>query len=95
MTAKEALLETVEALSESYASLLLQAIERHEPVLFALVTAPEDDEPLTDDDQVALAEADEETISHGAVSQRSSDPQQTTVARLQNRRGGNAASIHG
>ena len=69
MTAKEALHDTVEALSERDASLLLRAIERHDPVLFALATAPEDDEPLTDDDRAALAEADAETARHGTISQ--------------------------
>lgn len=68
MTAKEALHTTVEALTESEASLLLRAIERHDPVLFALATAPEDDEPLTDDERVALTEADEETAKHGTIS---------------------------
>lgn len=68
MTAKEALHDTVEALSERDASLLLRAIERHDPVLFALVTAPEDDEPLTDDERAALAEADAETAQHGTIS---------------------------
>ena len=68
MTAKEALHDTVEALSERDASLLLRAIERHDPVLFALVTAPEDDEPLTDDERAALAEADLETARQGTIS---------------------------
>ena len=67
MTAKEALHDTIEALSESDADLLLRAIQRHDPVLFALVTAPEDDEPLTDDDRAALAEADDETARHGTI----------------------------
>lgn len=68
MTAKGALHDTVEALSERDASLLLRAIERHDPVLFALITAPEDDEPLTDDERAALAEADAETDQHGTIS---------------------------
>jgi hypothetical protein len=68
MTAKEALHNTVEALSESDANLLLRAIERHDPVLFALVTAPEDDEPLTEEERTALAQADEEAASHGTIS---------------------------
>jgi hypothetical protein len=67
MTSKEALHETVEALSESDAKLLLRAIERHDPVLFALVTAPEDDEPLTDEEREALAEADAETAERGTI----------------------------
>src|SRR5690349_13643835 len=50
MTAKGDLHDTVDSLSEHDAGLLLRAIERHDPVLFALVTAPLDDEPLTDED---------------------------------------------
>ena len=68
MTAKGTLHDTVEALSERDASLLLLAIERHDPVLFALITAPEDDEPLIDGERAALAEADEETAQHGTIS---------------------------
>lgn len=68
MTAKEALHDTVEALSERDAALMLRAIERHDPVLFALITAPEDDEPLTDDERAALAEADAETARVGTIS---------------------------
>lgn len=68
VTAKGALHDTVEALSERDAGLLLRAIERHDPVLFALITAPEDDEPLTDAERAALAEADAETAQHGTIS---------------------------
>lgn len=67
MTAKESLHDRIEALSESDAGLLLRAIERHDPVLFALVTAPADDEPLTDEERAALAEADDEASRHGTI----------------------------
>jgi hypothetical protein len=62
MTAKEQLRDTIEALSEDEARDALRYIEvrRGDPVLAAFLSAPIDDEPVTDDEERAVAEAREE-----------------------------------
>lgn len=57
MTAKERLRERIEALSEEEAANTLHLLdEREDPVIAAFRDAPEDDEPWTEDDEVAAAE---------------------------------------
>ncbi len=58
MTAKELLLERVHNWSEGDAEAALRAVEhRHEdPVIAAFRNAPEDDEPWTAEDEVAMSE---------------------------------------
>jgi predicted transcriptional regulator len=58
MTTKERLHELVNELTEEEAARALEFVEQeHEdPLLRAIANAPEDDEPLTADDQEAIAE---------------------------------------
>jgi hypothetical protein len=70
MTAKEKLLERVTRLSEAEAEETLRLFE--DPVLRAFREAPEDDEPWTDEDEAAAAEADADfaagrTVSHEEI----------------------------
>lgn len=59
MTAKEKLLERVTRLSEAEADETLRLLDlRADPVLAAFRDAPEDDEPWTEEDEVALAEVE-------------------------------------
>ena len=61
MTAKEKLRDAIDALSEDEARDALRYLEvrRVDPVLAAFIAAPEDDEPITEEEQQALAEARE------------------------------------
>lgn len=73
MTAKEKLLERVTRLSEEEAAETLALLEdREDPVVAAFREAPEDDEPWTEADQAAMAEADADfaagrTVSHEEI----------------------------
>lgn len=59
MTAKEKLRLQVEALSEEEAQETLRLLElRRDPVVVAFRDAPLDDEPVTAEEEEALAEAD-------------------------------------
>jgi hypothetical protein len=55
MTAKEKLLERVRGLSDEQAERLLDLFE--DPVVAAFRDAPEDDEPLTPEEEAALDES--------------------------------------
>ena len=69
MTAKEKLLERVAKLSEAEADEALRLLEmREDPVVVAFRDAPEDDEPLTEADEAALAEADSDLLAGRTVS---------------------------
>ncbi|MGO9899684.1 MAG: hypothetical protein ACLP0J_08315 [Solirubrobacteraceae bacterium] len=58
MTAKEQLRERIEALSEEEASEALRLLDlRSDPVIAAFRDAPVDDEPWTEEDEAAAAEA--------------------------------------
>jgi hypothetical protein len=58
MTAKEQLLQRVEAFSEDEAAEALRLLDlRNDPVAVAFRDAPLDDEPFTEEDEAALAEA--------------------------------------
>jgi hypothetical protein len=59
MTAKEQLHNLVEELSEEEAATTLIVVERgrEDPMLQALASAPIDDEPETDEEREAVAEA--------------------------------------
>ncbi len=73
MTAKEKLLERVTRLSEGEAEETLRLLEdREDPVVAAFREAPEDDEPWTEEDEAAVAEADADfaagrTVSHEEI----------------------------
>jgi hypothetical protein len=75
VTAKEKLRERVEALSEEEAGVALRLVEQglDDPVLRALASAPDDDEPWTEADEAALAEVEADraagvpTISHEEI----------------------------
>lgn len=57
MTAKEKLRERVEALTEAEAGEALRLLDmRADPVIAAFRDAPADDEPWTEEDEVAAAE---------------------------------------
>lgn len=62
MTAKEQLRDAIDALSEDEARDALRYIEvrRVDPMLAAFLAAPIDDEPVTDEEERAVAEAREE-----------------------------------
>ena len=58
MTAKDKLRERVEALSEEEAVETLRLLDmRTDPMVAAFLDAPEDDEPLTAEEQAALEES--------------------------------------
>lgn len=73
MTAKEKLLERVAKLSEAEADETLQLLDaKEDPVVAAFRDAPEDDEPWTEEDEAAVAEADADfaagrTVSHEEI----------------------------
>lgn len=65
MTTKERLHQLIEELPESETDTVARYLEAMrtaagDPVMLALLTAPEDDEPLTDEDVAALREARED-----------------------------------
>lgn len=62
MTAKEKLQKRVDGLSEEDANIALLLVEQSldDPMLRTLATAPEDDEPWTDEDEAAVAEGRED-----------------------------------
>jgi hypothetical protein len=69
MTAKEKLREQVEAFSEDEASEALRLLElRRDPVLVAFRDAPLDDEPLSAEEQKALADADRDIAAGRTIS---------------------------
>jgi hypothetical protein len=58
MTAKQQLRERIEALSEEEASQALRLLDlRDDPVIAAFRDAPLDDEPVTAEEEAAIAEA--------------------------------------
>jgi hypothetical protein len=58
MTAKEQLRQRIEAFSEEEAVEALRLLDlRNDPVVVAFRDAPVDDEPFTEEDEAALAEA--------------------------------------
>ena len=63
-TDKESLLEVVEFLPERLCapveSAILDYLEKHDRMIWLQLTAPEDDEPLTEEDRIAIAEAEAE-----------------------------------
>lgn len=73
MTAKEKLLERVTRLSETEAEETLRLLgDPDDPVVVAFREAPEDDEPWTEADEAAVAEADADfaagrTVSHEEI----------------------------
>jgi len=66
MTAKEKLLDRVMKLSEAEAEGTLRLLE--DPVVAAFRDAPEDDEPWTEADEAAVAEADADFATGRTVS---------------------------
>lgn len=69
MTAKERLLERVRGLSEAEAGEALRLLDaREDPVIAAFAAAPEDDEPLTPDEEAAIDEADADFAGGRTVS---------------------------
>jgi hypothetical protein len=73
MTAKEKLIERVTKLSEAEADETLRLLDlRADPVVVAFRDAPEDDEPWTEADEAAVAEADVDfaagrTVAHEEI----------------------------
>ena len=63
-TDKESLLELVEFLPERLCapveSAILDYLEKHDRMIWLQLTAPEDDEPLTEEDRIAIEEAEAE-----------------------------------
>ena len=61
-TDKESLLETVEFLPERLCgpveNAILDYLEKHDRIIWLQLTAPEDDEPLTEEDLIAIEEAE-------------------------------------
>ena len=69
MTAKEQLRERIEAFSEEEASEALRLLDlRDDPMIAAFRDAPVDDEPVTSEDDAALAEAQEDIAAGRTVS---------------------------
>ena len=70
MTTKENLHDLVERLPDSELETVRQVLEerlaKHDPVLRAFLTAPEDDEPETEDERSAVREA-YDAIANGEV----------------------------
>lgn len=63
-TNKESLLEMVEFLPERLCAAVQDAVldylEKHDRMIWLQLTAPEDDEPLTEEDRIAIEEAEAE-----------------------------------
>jgi hypothetical protein len=55
---KEALHRLIDVLPDQHAEQLLAGLRDHDPVAVSLAPAPIDDEPLTPEDEAALAEAE-------------------------------------
>ena len=69
MTAKEQLRQRIEAFSEDEAVEALRLLDlRNDPVIVAFRDAPVDDEPFTEEDEAALAEAREDIATGQTVS---------------------------
>lgn len=69
MTAKEQLRERVERFSEEEATEALRLLDlRGDPLVAAFRDAPADDEPVTSDDEAAIAEAHEDIVAGRTVS---------------------------
>jgi hypothetical protein len=70
MTAKEKLRERVEALTEEQAAETLRLLDQRteDPVIAAFRDAPEDDEPWTEDDEIAAAEGRADVAAGRTVS---------------------------
>jgi len=69
MTAKERLREQLEALSEEEAQEALRLLElRRDPVVVAFRDAPLDDEPVSPEEEEALAEADRDIAAGRTIS---------------------------
>ena len=69
MTDKEQLRERIEAFSEAEASEALRLLDlRADPVVVAFRDAPVDDEPFTEEDEAALAEARDDIAAGRTVS---------------------------
>ncbi len=69
MTAKEQLRERVEALSEEETSQALRLLDlRSDPVAVFLDSAPTDDEPETEEERRAVAEAEADIAAGRTVS---------------------------
>ena len=69
MTAKEQLRERVEAFSEEEATEALRLLDlRGDPLVAAFRDAAADDEPVTSEDEAAIAEAHEDIASGRTVS---------------------------
>ena len=67
MTTKEALHRLIDAIPEQELDKARQALEPlADPFLFALANAPIDDEPETEEERAAVAEARED-VAHGRV----------------------------
>lgn len=72
VTTKEALHRLIDELPEEEAGRVLRALQTSDPVLRAIELAPEDDEPLTDEERASIsaaraAVARGEVISHDAL----------------------------
>jgi len=72
VTTKEALHRLIDELPDDEAERLLRALQTMDPVLRAIELAPEDDEPLTDEERASIraaraAVARGEVISHEAL----------------------------
>ena len=63
-TDKESLLEVIEFLPERVCAAVqgavLEHLEKHDRMIWLQLTAPEDDEPLTEEDRIILEEAEAE-----------------------------------
>ncbi|MBM2809261.1 MAG: hypothetical protein HW416_20 [Chloroflexi bacterium] len=57
MTAKDELHRLIDGVSDVDADLWLAVLRDHDPLAWALVTAPIDDEPETEDEKAAVAKA--------------------------------------
>lgn len=71
MVSKEALHQLIDALPEnelSAAERLLNELLQHDPILQALDSAPEDDEPSTPDEDLGAHEAWQEYVSGNVLS---------------------------
>jgi hypothetical protein len=57
MTTREALHRLIDELPDEEAEQVLRALQRPDPVRGAIDLAPEDDEPLSDDERASIREA--------------------------------------
>jgi Tfp pilus assembly ATPase PilU len=68
MTTKEALHRLIDNMPDEQAEQLMTGLNNRDPIAVSLALAPIDDEPLTPEEEAALAEADDDVARGNLIS---------------------------